>query len=114
MGFQKTVILAIDSHGFYLIQNDKIYETISISDMNTNSSIKNVYKINSVIPGVKNVSTKKIRNKTMKKIQSFIQNSNIENLDLNEKTLDNFVMQLRDILMDCNNGLIPILIIPAL
>lgn len=109
MVLPKTVILSIDSHGFYPLQNDKIYETISISDMNTNSSIKNVYKINSVIPGVKNVSTKKIRNKTMKKIQSFIQNSDIEQLDLNEEILDDFILQLRDILMDCNNELIPIL-----
>lgn len=109
MGLPKTVILSIDSHGFCPVQNDKIYEAISISDMNTNSSIKNIYKINAVIPGVKNVSTKKIRNKTMKKIQSFIQNSNIENLDLNEEILDDFVLQLRDILMDCNNELIPIL-----
>jgi len=114
----KTVILAIDSHGCYPIKDNKIYDAISVSNMNTllsndntNSSIKNIYKINSVSPGVKNVSTKKIRDKTMEKIRLFIQNNSnsIERLAVNEEILDDVVLQLRDILMDCNNELISIL-----
>jgi hypothetical protein len=107
MLFSKTIIIAIDSHGFYPVKDNKIINIINVSDINTktntNSYIKNIYKINATFPGVKNISTKKIRNKTMKKIQTFIQKSSVEQLYLNEEILDNYVLQIREILIECNN-----------
>jgi hypothetical protein len=118
--FPKTVVLTIDSHGFYAVKdceydiqnsgvklevnaNTTTVNTNTTTDINTNTTIKNVFKINAVFAGVNNVSTQEIRNTTMRKVKKYVRTVG------KTKQLNELVLGLRDLLVDCNKEIIPIL-----
>jgi hypothetical protein len=109
--FPKTVVLTVDSHGFYAVkdcefdmQNAGVKLEVNANiDINTNTTIKNVFKINAVFAGVNNVSTQEIRNTTMRKVKKYVRTIG------KTKQLNELVLGLRDLLVDCNKEIVPIL-----
>lgn len=101
--FPKTVILTIDSHGFYTVDKGEIDEKlIDVSNLDINSCIKNVYKINAVFLGVNNISTKITRSNTMKIIKNYVKKYNTQLQEFDDAQLDKFVLELRELLYDSN------------
>uniref|UniRef100_A0A6C0IR31 Uncharacterized protein n=1 Tax=viral metagenome TaxID=1070528 RepID=A0A6C0IR31_9ZZZZ len=104
--FPKTVILTVDSHGFYTVDKGEIDEDIidiSTTSIFENSFIKNVYKINATILGINNISTKVTCNKTMNKVKKYIKKHNTQLQDFTEDQLHKFVLDLRDLLVESND-----------